>query len=243
MIVHEVTPCDDGQQGPEAAGEAAHGHRLTGLPVSRTRIAIHEGDPLTRAGVAHHIAQERDMTAVRQPAGVPGASAAATVAVVLLDRLDAAAAVRLRKLAAECDRRVVLVVDELDERQVELVLEAGIHTIVWRHQATAAHLVKAIRAARRDESDIPADLLRRLMAQLGRRAHGTELSTLAPGRPTARELSVLEYVAHGLGTKEIAARLSYSERTVKGILHDVMMRLNLRNRAHAVAYAIREGYI
>ena len=42
---------------------------------------------------------------------------------------------------------------------------------------------------------------------------------------------------------EIARELCYSQRTVKNILHDVTTRLQLRNRSHAVAYAVREGLI
>jgi hypothetical protein len=50
-------------------------------------------------------------------------------------------------------------------------------------------------------------------------------------------------LADGLDTAEVGSRLFYSERTVKNIIHDVTSRLALRNRAHAVAYAIREGLI
>jgi DNA-binding NarL/FixJ family response regulator len=50
-------------------------------------------------------------------------------------------------------------------------------------------------------------------------------------------------VAEGLDTAEIATRLSYSQRTIKTVLHDVTTRLQLRNRSHAVAYALREGLI
>ena len=38
-------------------------------------------------------------------------------------------------------------------------------------------------------------------------------------------------------------RVAYSERTVKNVLHDLTTRLQLRNRTHAVAYAVREGLI
>ena len=60
---------------------------------------------------------------------------------------------------------------------------------------------------------------------------------------TDREKGVLKLVAEGWGTSEIAATLSYSERTVKSVLHDITSRLNLRNRSHAVAYAVRQGLI
>ncbi len=54
---------------------------------------------------------------------------------------------------------------------------------------------------------------------------------------------MVRLVADGLDTREIALRMSYSERTVKNVLHDLTTRLQLRNRTHAVAYAVREGLI
>ena len=54
---------------------------------------------------------------------------------------------------------------------------------------------------------------------------------------------MLRLVADGYDTAEIAQQLAYSERTVKNVLHDVTTRLQLRNRSHAVAYALREGLI
>ena len=60
---------------------------------------------------------------------------------------------------------------------------------------------------------------------------------------TEREAEVLRLLAEGYDTAEVGRKLFYSERTVKNIIHDVTSRLELRNRAHAVAYAIREGLI
>ena len=59
----------------------------------------------------------------------------------------------------------------------------------------------------------------------------------------ARERDVLRLLADGLDTRSISGTLSYSERTVKNVLHDLNTRLQLRNRSHAVAYAVREGLI
>jgi DNA-binding NarL/FixJ family response regulator len=46
-----------------------------------------------------------------------------------------------------------------------------------------------------------------------------------------------------LDTTEIAGKLSYSERTIKNVYYGMTARLNLRNRPHAVAYALRRGMI
>jgi DNA-binding CsgD family transcriptional regulator len=58
-----------------------------------------------------------------------------------------------------------------------------------------------------------------------------------------RERRILELVAEGCSTREIADALSYSERTIKKLIHALEHRLGARNRAHAVASAIRLGLI
>lgn len=58
-----------------------------------------------------------------------------------------------------------------------------------------------------------------------------------------RERTVLRLVADGHETAEIARELSYSVRTITMIVHDITHRLRLRNRAHAVAFALRQGLI
>ena len=70
---------------------------------------------------------------------------------------------------------------------------------------------------------------------------GTVVTTRS--RLAQREVDVLRLVADGYDTAQIAHRLCYSERTVKNVLHGVTTRLQLRNRSHAVAYAVREGLI
>jgi DNA-binding NarL/FixJ family response regulator len=60
---------------------------------------------------------------------------------------------------------------------------------------------------------------------------------------TEREVKVLRLVADGMSTAEVARSLAYSERTIKNVIQDVVSRFRLRNRAHAVAFALREGLI
>ena len=58
-----------------------------------------------------------------------------------------------------------------------------------------------------------------------------------------REVEVVRLLASGFETRAIAAELSYSERTVKGIVHDILTRTGCRTRAQAVAVAVRRGVI
>jgi len=53
----------------------------------------------------------------------------------------------------------------------------------------------------------------------------------------------LKLIARGLGNKEIAARLSLSENTVKTHVRHILSKLNARSRAEAAAYAVRVGLV
>lgn len=64
-----------------------------------------------------------------------------------------------------------------------------------------------------------------------------------PSVLSRRERDVLMLAADGYSTREIAVRLCYSERTIKNVLQHLTVRLNLRNRTHAVAVAMRHGWI
>ncbi|MHB1417161.1 MAG: response regulator transcription factor [Chloroflexota bacterium] len=58
---------------------------------------------------------------------------------------------------------------------------------------------------------------------------------------TAREVEVLRLIAEGLGNKEIAHRLSISEKTVKNHINNIFSKLHLYDRTQATLYAIRTG--
>jgi DNA-binding NarL/FixJ family response regulator len=74
--------------------------------------------------------------------------------------------------------------------------------------------------------------------RLPRGGHDVIITTLAE-----RERCVLQLFADGLSTREVARQMCYSERTIKNVLQDLTIRLNVRNRTHAVAYAVRHGWI
>jgi len=74
----------------------------------------------------------------------------------------------------------------------------------------------------------------------------TSVSTNPPGarhRITSRERDVLELVASGYSTPEIARALWITEDTVRTHVKRILVRLDARTRAHAVAIAYREGLI
>jgi DNA-binding NarL/FixJ family response regulator len=150
----------------------------------------------------------------------------------------------IRALRGRGVGRVVLLASRIDDKGLLAAAEAGVSGVVRRSEATARNLASAIRAAAVGEGTLPPDLLGRLMRQVGQ----LQRQVLSPRGLTFlgltdRETKVLRLLSEGMDTAEVGQKLFYSERTVKNIIHDVTSRLELRNRTHAVAYAIREGLI
>jgi DNA-binding NarL/FixJ family response regulator len=170
--------------------------------------------------------------------------ALARVAVVVSDSVGDDTLQVLRSLRSRGVHQLVLVATQIDDGGLVCAVEAGVAGVVRRREASAERLVSVITAAASGDGSVPPDLLGRLLTQVGQLQRGV----LGPRGLTfsglaEREVEVLRLVAEGLDTAEIAAKLAYSQRTIKNVLHDVTSRMHLRNRSHAVAYALRNGLI
>ena len=205
----------------------------------RIDVHISAPDPLTRAGIASQLRGMRGVEIVDE-ASLDGDA----VALVVADELDADTARLIRSLRRQGLERVVAVLTRVDDAALLGAVEAGATGLVRRSHATAANLLAALKAAAAGEGTLPPDLLGRLLDQVGR----LQRQVLSPRGLTVagltdREIDVLKLLADGMDTAEVGRQLFYSERTVKNIIHDLTSRLDLRNRTHAVAYAIRQGLL
>lgn len=113
-------------------------------PTNRITVTIHATDPLSRAGVVSHLQHHPTVQIVSRSRERDGLAPAATVAVVLVDRIDEESAADLRRVLRGGEQRVVLVARELREPDLLTVVEYGVRAIVWRHQATGESLVRAV---------------------------------------------------------------------------------------------------
>lgn len=212
--------------------------RPAGL-LERISVHVHADDPISRAGVASQLRGHPGLRMVDDPDSCDDG-----VALVVAEEMDEQAARAIRSLRRRGAPRVVLVVSRVDGASLLAAVEAGASGLLRRSQVTTETLIGAIRSAAAGDGTVPPDLLGSLLDQVGRlqrnvlSPRGLTISGL-----TEREVRVLKLLAEGLDTAEVARELYYSDRTVKNILHDVTSRLNLRNRTHAVAYAIRQGLI
>ncbi|MET8995908.1 LuxR C-terminal-related transcriptional regulator [Amycolatopsis sp. Hca4] len=196
-------------------------------------------DPVISFGVTAQLGQSAELTLVDRDAITPE-----TVVVLAVDAIDDRIVHRARELGHAGCSRFILVTPALDDDQLRAAVEIGICAVIERRHATPRRLEQLVVKATRGESELPTTLLNLLFRQVS--AHERDRvppRTLPFAGLTTRETQVLRLVADGLDTDEIAARLAYSSRTVKNVLHAVTTRFCLRNRSHAVAYAMREGLI
>jgi NarL family two-component system response regulator YdfI len=102
-------------------------------------------------------------------------------------------------------------------------------------------LFQAIRAAARGELLLQPEILARILA---RTSDGQPIAAGAPpGELTVREREVLQAIAAGERSKEIASRLGISIRTVGSYITSIYTKLNVDSRASAVAAGIERGLL
>jgi DNA-binding NarL/FixJ family response regulator len=205
----------------------------------RIPVYVYAHDPVLQAGVASQLRGHPDVEVVQDDRLDD-----ADVAVVVSDTVDEATVTVIRGIQRNGVPKVVAVLSVLDTAGVLAGVEAGACGMIRRAEATTARLVEAVRSAANGDGTLSPDLLGGLLSRLGNlqndvlRPLGLSFTGL-----NQREIEVLRLVAEGYDTEEIADRLCYSARTVKNVLHDVTIRYQLRNRSHAVAFALRQGLI
>lgn len=138
-------------------------------------------------------------------------------------------------LSAASAAAVVLLTMHTEEHHVAAALKAGIKGYLLKTQA-AEDLVQAIREVSRGQIFLSPEVSRLVV---DRYLSGTPLSDpLAP-----RERQVLQLIAEGKTSKEIAQLLGLSPKTAESYRTHIMEKLDIHETAGLVRYAIRRGLI
>jgi DNA-binding NarL/FixJ family response regulator len=137
------------------------------------------------------------------------------------------------------DVRVIVLSMHASEEYVWQALRAGASGYVLK-DAGLAELDLAIRAAARGEKYLSPTMSRHVVDGYVR-GLTPELSPLE--RLTSRQREILQLVAEGQTTKEIAGRLNLAVKTVETHRGQLMSRLDIHDIAGLVRYAIRVGLI
>ncbi|GAB3733851.1 response regulator transcription factor [Amycolatopsis oliviviridis] len=202
------------------------------------RVGISAVDPITHSGLASFLSARDEMVVVDA-----AELTERDVLVVQVDRMTPQVMTELRSQGRELVPKV-LVTGELKDSDVVSAVECRVVAVLPRNRISEDRLASAVLSAASGRGLIPPEMLGKLFDNIRRLQH----EVLAPrglgaAGLTAREVDVLRLMAEGRDTGEIAGELCYSERTVKNVVYELTSRLNLRNRPHAVAYAMQAGVI
>ncbi|WP_406012055.1 LuxR C-terminal-related transcriptional regulator [Streptomyces sp. NBC_00984] len=228
-----------GQYRRPTASERSAGSGAKEAPGGRVSVAVYAEDLILRTGVVHQMRPRPEIELIAE-----SEADRAQVSLVVVDMVDERTVQLLQRLQRNTATRTGLVVGFFESGALQTMIECGVAAVLRRGEADQDSLVHLVTAMANGEGVLPGDLLGKLLdhvSSLQRTVldpRGLSLSTL-----TTREAEMIRLVSEGYGTAEIAQKTSYSERTVKNVLHEVVTRLELRNRAHAVGYTMRHGLI
>jgi DNA-binding NarL/FixJ family response regulator len=216
------------------------------VDVTPTRILLADDHALVRQGVRMILDNEPDLTVVAEAAnGVEAVKqgrrididlAILDVAMPLMTGVQAARELSRRKP----DLRILMLSMHDNEQYFFESLKAGASGYVLKSVADQ-DLVQACRAAMRDEPFIYAGAMRTIISAYLERLHRGE--RLPRAELTPREQEVVKLIAEGHSSKEIAALLTISLKTVERHRSNILQALGLQDRTQLTRYAIRAGLI
>jgi DNA-binding NarL/FixJ family response regulator len=203
---------------------------------SSIRILAADDHPTFRQGIAGLVAAQLDMCLVAEAAN--GQEAIQQFRshhpdVTLMDLqmpemsgLDAMTAIR----GEFPDARIIVLTTYLGDVQVLRALKAGARGYLLK---TSLHkeLVDTIRAVHAGRKVLSNEVSFQLAEHVGDDA-------LTPA-----EIRVLRLIAEGYANKEIGARLSISEETIKSQVRSILSKLNAKDRTHAAMIGLKRGII
>ena len=210
------------------------------------RILLADDHALVRRGLRLVLEAEPDIEVVGEAGDGAAAIALALqtpadlaildISMPRMTGLAAAAEIRRRKPEMRC---LMLSMHE-SERYLYEALKAGAAGYV-RKAVADRDLVDAVRAAMRGEPFLYPGAMTPLIEEYLRQAR--DEPTIREDPLTPREREVLKLIAESRSTKQIAAALVISEKTVERHRENMLDKLGMHDRVELTRYAIRSGLI
>ncbi|MGD9996274.1 MAG: response regulator [Ilumatobacteraceae bacterium] len=158
--------------------------------------------------------------------------------VVLMDvsmpQLDGIEATR-RLMAADSRQRVVILTMHIDRDVIERAMKAGAVGYMTK-DSTVKEVVMAVKLAANGDRILSPRLAELMLA--GAKTAEEPESILTP-----REEELLQHIADGLATSEVASAMYISQKTVKNHLASIYEKLQARDRTQAVLMAVKMGIV
>jgi len=139
---------------------------------------VHARDPISQAGV---VAQLRMQPEIKIVETAPQSA----VAVMITDVVDESTTRELRSLRKDGHPRLMLVATTIDDAALVAAAEAGVAGLLRRSDASADTMVRTIVKVASGDGEVPADLLGRLLEQVGRLQRAARARYCRSGSPVA----------------------------------------------------------
>ena len=216
-------------------------------------IMIIDEEAFFRAGVRQALAQQPDFEVLDcDPSDSPLDLIDASLPNIALlgSALGAHSGLELgRKIARYYpNTKVIMLSPNPDDEELFEVIKTAAVACLNRNTA-AEELANTIRRASKGEYPINESLMTRPKVAQRVLKQFEDISSMGRAIETViapltrRETQILDYVAEGNTNKQIADILGISEQTIKSHVSAILRKLNANDRAHAVALAIRNGWI
>ena len=217
------------------------------LPGEKSRILIVDDHPVMRKGLSQVINDQTDMEVVGEASNIPEAlekiqDLKPDLVIVDISLGDGNGIELIKQIRSRGEEPRMLVSSMHDESLfAERAIRAGAQGYVNKHEDTS-RLIQALRDIRQGRIALSEKMTDRLLNRVAGR-HDDGGSPL--DRLTDRELEVFRLIGDAMTTREIAARLELSRKTVETYRENIKAKLNLSNAAeltrHAVQWVLEEG--
>ena len=191
---------------------------------------------IVRDGISFALQAQKDMVLAAQASNGIEAVAAyrqhrpdVTLMDLQMPRMNGIEAIRIIREEFPCARIVVLTTYSGDI-QAARALSAGAAGFILKSMLRT-ELIDTIRAVHAGRRKITQEIATQLAEHVG----ADDL--------TDREIEVLRSVHSGCSNKTVADRLRVTEDTIKGHMKNVLAKLQANDRTHAVAIALKRGYL
>jgi DNA-binding NarL/FixJ family response regulator len=209
------------------------------------RILIADDHRILREGIRRILEADKELSVVAEADTGEAAVQLAVehapdVAVIdlTMPRLSGIEAIRRIRSAAPRTRCLALSMHETN-MQVTQALQAGASGYVVK-SASAEDFIEAVHATARGKSYLSPSIAHCVVEAIAS-PHGGAPSSVA--QLSGREREVLQLIAEGLSSKEIAAALGVSLKTIETHRSNLMGKLNIRKASKLVRVAIHEGLV